>query len=863
MIWHSSEVSEVLSELSVDEKKGLANGVADMRLEQYGKNAISNIEKPSFAKHFFAQLNSKYVYLLTAVAVISFIISLIYKDDSFYSPLILIGIVLINALVSAYHLYRSENALNTLKSVTNPLASVLRDGITKQVPSDELVPGDIIYLKEGDYITADARLIEVNSFRCNESVISGLNIPVEKKAGIVLEDITPLDERVNMVFAGCSVIHGTATAVVVETGLNTEAGRTSAIIQQTGADALPLQSALDNTGKIVNALVLAVCALTFIIGMIQNFAAASFASMTVKTLLNSVALAVAAIPEGLPMISTIVIALGIQRIMSDDIIIKKTQALECLGKTTVICSDKTGILTRNKMTLSRIYDGEKMTEVAKEELSDKSAMVLRLAAACSTLDRDSTERAIKNACIEYNSMAQEDVENIFPRLCIIPFDSDRKTMTSINMINGKPVAIVKGAPESLLQKCVGCNAEEILKLNDEMAAEALRVVCIAIRELEEIPANPNPDDIECGLTFAGLIGITDPPRLEAIEGISTCSRAGIKTVMITGDNLITAKAIARRIGILRHDTQAISGAELAELSDEELRDNIGKYTVFARVSPADKLRIINAFKENGETVTVTGDSLSDSEALFAADVGCAMGRLGTDVAKGNADIITASNSFITLVRAIKESRGLFANIKRTVSYMLSCNFAELAAYIAGMLIFRIPPLAAAQLLCMNLLTDCAPVVALSTERPEGDIMESRSKTSLGHIFSPRSLIAVAAQALFMAVTTLIAFMIGRKSGDTAGMTMAFVTLASAQIFHAFNHKSGRSVFTVDLKSSRFLITSTVLTLFVIFFLALTPVGSLMGLEILGGKQFVTSVALAFAVIPFCEIIKLVMKLMKR
>lgn len=855
MIWHSSEIDDVLRELSVDKTKGLANGEADMRLEQYGHNVIENIEKPTFIKRFISQINTKSVYILTVVALICFAVSLVYKQNNPYSPLLIIAIIVLNALISAYNLYKGDSALNSLKSVTNPEATVLRDGIVKQILSDELVAGDIILLKEGDYITADARLIETNSFRCNEFSLTGESVPVDKNADITVEDITPIEGRNNMVFSGCNVVHGTAKAVVTATGLETEIGHTSSIIQQTGADKLPLQTSLDTTGKIVNTIIIVVCVIAFVIGLIQNFSSNEpFATMTLRTMLNSVALAVAAIPEGLPAISTVVIALGLNRIIRDGIIIKKTEAIEMLGKTTVICSDKTGILTRNKMTLSCIYDGEQTVTLDDNTLDEKSAMTLRLAATCSTLDNDSTEQAIKNACIKYNSMSQNDIENAFPRVGIIPFDSERKTMTSINVINGKPFAIVKGATEMLIEKCNNCDIKKILEVNDSMAQEALRVVCIAIRPLNDIPANPTPETIEQDLTFVGLLGLVDPPRKEAIDGISSCERAGIRTVMITGDNILTAKAVARRIGILKDGTEAISGSDLALLSDEELKANINKYSVFARITPEDKLRIVKAFKENGEIVTVTGENYNDSDVLLNADVGCAMGRLGTDIAKGNADIIIANNNFISIVRAIKESRGLFANIKKSVTYLLSCNFAEIITYIVGMLIFGTPPLAAVQLLWINLLTDCAPAISLSKEKAENGVMLEKPTT--GRIFSWNSVFNITIEALYISLITVLAYFIGVKWGVDIAVTMAFATIGTAQIFHSFNIRTTRSVLN-RTKPNKFMRITTVITLFIMFFAVLTPVGTILGLKVLNTAQFFISLGLAFSVIPFCEIFKII------
>lgn len=860
MIWHSTASEEILRELEVDDKKGLPNGVADMRLKEYGRNVIARVEKPTYFKRFLSQLKSKTVIALIVIALISFAVSLMYNEADFFSPLLIIAIVLINAAVSAYHLHNCDNALDSMKSITNPSATVLREGIVHSVDSSLLVPGDIILLEAGDFISADARIIDSNEFRCNESMLTGDEIPVEKSGDGVYEDITAVENRSNMVFSGTSVVHGTAKAVVVATGLSTEIGRTSAILQQTGEKSLPLEGELDGIAKIANIIILIICLIVFVIGMALNFNSGNFASTTIKMLMNAAALAVAAIPEGLPAIATIVIAIGIKRIVEDKIIIKDSDALEWLGKTNVICADKTGVLTRNKMQLAKIFDGDTLTDVENEPINEKTALVLKLAAACSTLNNDSTEDAIKKACLAYNSMSEKDIESFFPKLAVIPFDSERKTMTVITMINEKPFAIIKGAPEIVVPNCVGCNSDVILKLNDELANEAFRIVAIAMRPLDNIPANPNPADIEHSLTFVGLLGLYDPPRDNVIEDIRTCEQAGIKTVMITGDNLITASSIARRIGILKDGDKAVTGEELSEMSDEELAASVSDYSVYARVSPSDKLRIVRALKQAGNVVTITGDSVQDADALAAADVGCAIGKFGADVAKGSADIVISNNRFESIVCAVKESRGLFDNIKKSVYYLLSCNFAELIVILFGMIIFGVAPLAAVPLLWINLLTDCAPAVSLSMERAEHSAMKRKPYTTLGKIFDLGAVASIAIESIFIAVMTLIAYNSGEKDSGDAAMTMAFAVLGMSQIFHCFNSKLEGTLISKQLFSNGFLNFSAVITLFIIIFLVLTPAGYVFGMTTLTFGQFMLSLLFSFLIIPLSETIKLVKRI---
>ena len=862
MIWHSSDKSDVLKELSVDENKGLANGVAELRAEEYGKNLIHQGKKDSFGKIFIAQLKSKLTISLFIICIISLVISLIYRAQNPASPLLVIAIVLLNSGVIAYNLLRGNQALDDLKNATNPKATVLREGIIRQIPSYDLVPGDILILNEGDYITADARLIEVNNFRCNESVLTGINIPVDKRADEIFEDITIVSERLNMVYAGSSVTHGNAKAVVVETAINTEIGRSAAIINQTGADTMPIENALHSISKVSATAIWIVCALTFIVQFIINLNAdGQFAVLTITALLNSLALAVAAIPEGITAISGFVLALGIQRIIKDNIVIKKAEAIETIGKVTVICSDKTGILTRNKMTLKKLFDGDTVFDSENDEITDKSATVLKLAALCSTLQNDSTETAIENASMLYNSKGKNEFEELYPRLCTIPFDANRKTMTSINMIEGRPVAIIKAAVESIADKCINCNCETIHKINDEFTSDSLRVIAIAMKPLDEIPANPNPEDIENNLIFVGLLGFDDAPRADAIEGIEICNSADIRTIMITGDNLLTAKAVARRIGVLKDGTEAISGAELSQISDEELLNNIEKYSVYARVSPEDKIRIISAWQQKGEMVAVTGDSMDDSDALAAADIGCVMGKHGADVAKGNADLIIGNNSFSAIVTAIRESRGLFANIQNAVSYMLTCNLAELLVYLIALIIFGVSPLTPAILLLINLLTDCVPIMALSTEKSELSVMSKKPSSLLGRMFDNHTLISTLLDGAFMVILGIIAFSIGKASGLEYAATMTFATLSFTQIFHCLNVRTKDSVFIAEYNFKSFFAISTIATILIIALLSITPIGAIFGLTMLKGKQFILTLILSLLIIPFSEIMKVLKKRM--
>ena len=851
MIWHSSPVENILKELKTDVQSGLWATDVSERLEIYGKNTTTLNSKTTLFSRFVSQLKSKVVYFLIVVSVLSFIINLVYKQNDFYFPLLIIAIVLLNAFISAFHLHKCDEALDEIQNATNPKLEGLRDGKKQLISSDYLVPGDIIFLKEGDYITADARLISSDSLRCNECLLTGDVIPVDKDAAVLLDDITAFNERKNMVFSGCSIVHGNAIAVVVETALNTEIGKITDINHQTKSDTLPITDSLDNSGKILNIAILLICTVTFFIGLIQNFNAAEpFARITINALMNAVALGISAMPESLPAISTIVIALGIQRMISDNVIIKNTRALELLGKTEVFCVDKTGILTKNNMTVEYIYDGENLSSLESDALSEKVISVLQLTVSCSMLENDSTEYAIEKTCQDHTSMSRIDVSNIYPRLASIPFDPSRKTMTSINMIGGKPIAIVKGAPEYLLDKCNLQNYADVLKVYNDLIKDSYRVICVAMKKLDTIPSSPSPDDIERDLTLVGLLALYDPPQSDTIEAISACNLAGINTIMLTGDNIDTAKSIARRIGILNDDSQAITSSDLALISDDDLCSNIEKYTVYARITPNDKVRIITAWQKSGKIVAVTGNGTEDADALSLADIGCSVGNFGTDIAKGNADVIIKNKKFMSVVNAIRESRGLFENVKKSVSYLLGCNIGEIIAYVFGMLIFGMPPLAAVHLLWINLLTDSTSVISLTVEKSELDVMRQKPLALSGRLFSKGATINIACDALVIAGLTLIAFAFG-------GATMAFATLSMVQIVHSFNQKTHDSLIKADFKNNKFMNVTSLLLFIITAFLVVTPAGFVFGLSVLTINKFLLCLLLSISILPICELKKFI------
>ncbi|MBR4910808.1 MAG: cation-transporting P-type ATPase [Clostridia bacterium] len=859
MIWHSSDVESVLNELSVDKNNGLPNGVAYERLDKYGKNQTAELKPVSFLRRFLTQINKKSVYALTVISLICVVFSSIYGNND-YSYLLIIAFAVLNALITAAILYSCDRASYVQKAASIPTCTVLREGVQRTIPANELAIGDIVILEEGNYIPADVRLIETNAFRCNELALTGEIVPVDKDAEAILEDIVPCTGRTNMAYSGCNVTHGYAKAVVVETGVNTEIYKLASVSDKRLAAVSGIEKKLSFIARVLNVAVVILCAIAFIIGMIlTNNSSEHFAQRTVNTLLNSVALGIAAIPECIPYITILVTALGAVRLIKHGIIVKNTAALEKTAKTTVLCADKTGVFTKNRMKLNSVFNGEELKKPTDGKLDAKSSMIIRLAVACSMLENDNTESAIEDACITYGGMSKEEIGNAYPRLAYIPFDSDRRMMTSINIIDGKPFAVIKGAPEAIIEKCAGLDKEAVTETCDKLAKSAYRLICVAIKPLDEIPANPDPESIECDLKFLGIICLEDPPRSEASVDIEFCRNNGVNVIMITGDNLSTALAVAEDIGIIASENEAITGAELDEIDDDELKKVIGNYKVFARISPAQKLRIVNTLKSNGETVTVTGGGLDDADVLSVSDVGMAIGQNVNDVAKGNADVIINKNNFSLITSVFRECYGLFDNIKKTVCYMLSSNSSEILIYLCCMLIFKMPPLLAVQLLFINLLTDSLPAISLTVQPADRHRYSNNLRIIKAKLFDANTVLGIILESVILTGCGIAAFAIGRTYGDGDGIayTLTFLTVILSQAFHLFNFVSDDSVIYTRYKRNKFAILSALATVLITVILCATPAGGFLGLTPLNSDQILTGFALSLIIIPFCEIIKLV------
>lgn len=863
MIWHSAQLEDILNILNSDKEKGLSNGVAQSRSEQYGYNSLSFHRERSFFKAFLSQFNNFSVIALLAVAVLSLIVTLISHDKQFFSPILIFTIVIINNTVCAYQEIKSEDSADVLKDISAPTATVIRDGIKKVIDSSLLVPGDIICLKEGDYISADARIISSMALCCDESPLTGNHVPIDKVTDIVLDDITPLEERANMVFAGCSVRHGSCVAVVTATGLETEIGKERSILEQTGSTKIPIKESVVAFSKAFSTAVLIVSFILFAIGMIYNFKNSNISRTLIDTFLSSMALAVAVIPEGLPAATAVILTLGIQRLITKNALVKDFSSVETMGGVSVICSDKTGTLTENKMIVTKVFNGRNIIELDGSD-GDDIKMILELATICnnaSESDGDPTGMGIAEACLKLTGMNKQDIENLYPRLGEVPFDAVRKLMTTINMINGKTFAIVKGAPETLLPLCVGSSAEKFSPVSEALAEDGLRIIAVAAKQIDEIPANPSAEELECNLNFIGLIGLEDSPRAEAVRAVEECKAAGIRTIMLTSDHPLTAKAMARRLGILTDDTEMLTGVMLESMSDEELCASIEKYSVYARITSDDRLRIVRAWQAAGHCVAVTGDSVDDTPALMAADVGCAMGKSGTDVAKGVSDIILTNDDFTSIVNSVKEGRTIFSNIRKSLNYLISSNLGELLFVLLATIIFGTIPLTAVMLLWVNLITDLSPVIALGMEPPEKDVMSTLPQKRQT-VFNKKLLTSFALQGALVAVVSIISYSIGLNIGTAAASTMAFITLIFSQVLFTLSARTENIPSVLSLKNNKFALYSCLLSVALVLIVAVTPLRALFSLELIAFGYWVNAILLSIVPTLVAEGIKLIKYLKK-
>ena len=853
---HSQPKSELLSSLQTTQEQGLTATQAAQRLSQYGLNKLAEKKPKTNLQRFLAQFKDVMIIILLIAAAISFVIACVEGEPmEFFEPVLILLIVVLNAIMGMVQESKAEKALDALKNMSAPHARVIRDGKESVIDASQLVPGDIIKLEAGDFIPADARLLKSVSLKSEESALTGETVPSEKDAEAEIAENAGVGDRSNMVFSGCSVTYGTATAVVTGTGMETEMGKIAGLLEGEEEGQTPLQQKLAQLGKYLGFVALAACAIIFVVGLMNGID-------VLEIFMTAVSLAVSAIPEGLPAIVTIVLAIGVQRMVKKNALIRRLPAVETLGSASVICSDKTGTLTQNRMTLVKAYvDGESSLEDISSANSDSVRKLLQYGALCCdgsvVFGADGKEQHIGDptetsiiVAAHKNGMEKDALNGQFPRLAEIPFDSDRKLMTTVNQIGGKNIVIVKGAFDMMTSRCVKGDMEAARQMNDEMSRNALRVLAVGYKEIAEIPAVPTSEELENGLTFMGLVGMIDPPRPEAKAAVAVCRKAGIKPVMITGDHVVTASAIAKELGILEDGDKAITGAELDAMTEEQLDNEVEHISVYARVSPENKIRIVKAWQRKNQVVSMTGDGVNDAPALKAADIGCAMGITGTDVAKGAADMTLTDDNFATIVDAVREGRGIYANIKKVVGFLLGTNIGEVITVFAAMLLWHKTPLLSMQLLWINLVTDSLPAITLGMEAVEKDVMDRKPKPKDEGIFAHGLGIRVVLQGFMFAILTLIGFVVGENvTGSLAGgQTLAFMILALSQVVQAFNMRSEHSLFKIGPFSNHKLNWAALASLAMVCLVLFTPVGIAFGLITLPWELYL--LGLGLILVPF-------------
>ena len=863
MTFHSESIDAVLNEFSVNRETGLNADAVKAKREQFGENKLKEKKKKTNFQRFIDQFKDVMIIILIIAAVVSFTIVCVEQNwGELFEPALILLIVIVNAIMGVMQESKAEKALEALQGLSAPHARVIRDGTEQIIDAAELVPGDIIKVEAGDFIPADARLIESSSLKSEESALTGESVPSEKDAEAEVAADAPLGDRSNMIFSGCSVTYGTAVAVVTGTGMNTEMGKIAGLLDGEEEGQTPLQKKLAQLGKYLGILALAACAVIFVIGILNNLD-------PIHIFMTSVSLAVSAIPEGLPAIVTIVLSIGVQRMVKKNAIIRRLPAVETLGSASVICSDKTGTLTQNRMTLVKVYADESgEIEAVNRENSDIAKNLLKLATLCcdgSVIFDDGKEQHIGDptetaiiVAAHKNGMDKADLSHEYPRLAEIPFDSDRKLMTSVNKIGGKNVVIVKGAFDVMMSRCISGNLDKAKDINEEMSSDALRVLALGYKVIDEVPQHPTSDELENDLKFLGLVGMIDPPRPEAKDAVAICRKAGIKPIMITGDHITTASAIARELGIMTEGDIAITGAQLDAMSDDELDSMVEKISVYARVSPENKIRIVKAWQRKDQVVSMTGDGVNDAPALKAADIGCAMGITGTDVAKGAADMTLTDDNFATIVDAVREGRGIYANIKKVVGFLLGTNIGEVVTVFIAMLLFHKSPLLSMQLLWINLVTDSLPAIALGMEPVEKDIMQNKPKPKKEGLFANGFGVRVILQGVMFGLLALSAFYIGWKvtGSDEGGQTLAFMVLALSQIVQAFNMRSGHSLFKLGFFGNKQLNKAALVSLLLVLVVLFTPLSSIFGLIYLDWWMYLIGLALILVPFPVMEISKL-------
>ena len=886
--WHSltCEETEALLHTSAE---GLSDAEAAKRLAQYGKNNLRQKKPKSIAKMIWEQITDVMVLILIAAAIFSFVMSFFEDGEGLAECIVILVVIVLNATIGVVQEKKAANALEALKNMTAPTARVLREGEESVVPASELVPGDIVYLEDGCIVPADIRIIQDSNLKVQEAALTGESVPSEKDGPTVLPEDAPLGDRINMAYSSSVVMYGNATGIVVGTGMNTEVGKIANLLDEQDETDTPMKRKLNSVGKTLSLVGLIVCVVIFAIGLIRDGWAA-----WVNYVFIAISLAISIIPEGLPATSTIIMALGVQRMAKKNALVKSLPAVETLGSATVVCCDKTGTLTLNKMTVTHLAVGDdflqgvttKVEDVSKKYDRSVYQNLLSGAALCINAKKDPdnpgnilgdpTEGALVYLAEKFG-IDCEEYEDAHPRAFEQPFDSDRKRMSVLNRMEGELTVYTKGAVDEMLPLCTKCRTkdgvremteadrEQILKVCNGMSAEALRVLGFAVRSVSEVPEDESCD-LERDLTFVGVVGMIDPPRKEVIQAVETCHTAGIRVVMITGDHKVTAMAIAKQLHIFRDGNTVISGQELDEMTDEQLDEAVKTCVVFARVSPSDKLRIIQSLKRTGEVAAMTGDGVNDSPALKEADIGVAMGITGTDVAKDAADVILLDDNFTTIEYAIREGRRVYRNIQKVIQFLVAGNIAEILILLLAVVFGWQMPILAVHILLINLATDSLPAVALGVDPASANIMKHKPIKS-GTLFEKGMIYRIVLHGLFISAAALAAYWIGMLvyENHDESMTMTFIVLSVSQLSHALNQRSNTdSIFKRGQGHNKFLLiallASAAIVALVVF---VPPLMSLFDLVYIGWTEWLICIGLSLFPLVAVEISKIFIRLYQK
>ena len=892
--WFNKTVEEVEKELGTNKENGLSSKKVEENRAKYGLNELKEKKKESLIQKFIDQFKDFSIIVLIIAAIVSGVVG-IMQGEGFTDTIIILIVVLLNAVIGVAQESKAEKSLEALKKLSAHAAKVIRNGKETAIPARELVPGDLVIIETGDYISADLRVIEAVNLKSQEASLTGESVPVEKRTDAIQETEVGVGDRKNMLFSSSLITYGRGKAIVVKTGMNTEVGKIADMINQTEDQETPLQKKLNSLGKTLGMAALTICAVIFVIGLLQG-------KEIINMFMTAVSLAVAVIPEGLVAVSTIVLAIGVQKMVKKNAIVKKLPAVETLGSSTVICSDKTGTLTQNKMTVEKVFCNDTTLDIERAETNEDFRKLIYDCMLCNDsrvlengeIAGDPTETALVDFALKLDYPVSIMREN--PRVAEVPFDSNRKLMSTVNGKDGKYIVYTKGGLDEILRKCdsylykgsvrhnLSDYAEWIRTNNEHMANEALRVLAFAYKEIDHVPSKYEMENLESGLIFIGMVGMIDPPREEAKKAVEKCKHAGIKTVMITGDHKATAVAIAKKIGILENDNEALTGLELDKISDEQLAKDVRKYSVYARVSPEHKVRIVKAWQKNGEIVAMTGDGVNDSPALKTADIGCAMGKVGTEVAKEAADVILTDDNFATIVSAVEEGRRIYDNILKVIQFLISCNVGEVIVLLLATLfaptigrvfgiydISMIQVLLPIHILWINLVTDTFPALALAFDPANKDIMDRKPVKKDEGIFTKGRTFRIVYQGFMIGLLTLAAYLIGLGSTKTAignltleetkievGQTMAFTVLAFSELIHVFNIRDNKnSIFKTGILGNSILIYAVVISALLMGVILVIPqLREIFSIPILPVGNIIETVLLIIAPVVIVELMKL-------